>query len=339
MAGGWWATLEAVSYRGVGLLLTVLWQSSILFAGVGVLSLVLRRSRAAARHALWTIAVFLAPLLPGLTSLVSSVGAPSARIEVLPRPPARQIEASSSRTSPATPTPAASTPLRGEAGSGTHSTSLMCPVGLPWSFAFAGYLVGAALLLSLVELGRLRLAIWVRQAEGTADPRVLNAFRSAQSAVRLRRAIRVAESLRAPTPLTIGSFRPVVLLPQGIAETTRCILESLALCYRHGLDQLAEILDRSFSVLHIVGGGSQNTLLCQFAANATRLPVSAGPVEATAAGNVLVQALALGHVGAPQAIRDMVRQSFTLVEYEPRETRQWEDRYGRYIDLVERKES
>jgi len=127
--------------------------------------------------------------------------------------------------------------------------------------------------------------------------------------------------------------------PQGIAETTRCILESLALCYRHGLDQLAEILDRSFSVLHIVGGGSQNTLLCQFAANATRLPVSAGPVEATAAGNVLVQALALGHVGAPQAIRDMVRQSFTLVEYEPRETRQWEDRYGRYIDLVERKES
>ena len=127
--------------------------------------------------------------------------------------------------------------------------------------------------------------------------------------------------------------------PQGPAETTRCILESLALCYRHGLAHLSEILGRRFSVLHIVGGGSQNTLLCQFTAGATGLPVLAGPVEATVAGNVLVQALALGHVGSPQEIRDVVRQSFTLVEYEPRATRRWADRYDRYVDLTERKET
>jgi len=126
--------------------------------------------------------------------------------------------------------------------------------------------------------------------------------------------------------------------PQGPGETTRCILESLALCYRHGLDQLSAILERRFRVLHIVGGGTQNTLLCQFTADAAGLPVSAGPVEATVAGNVLVQALALGHVGSSQEIRDVVRQSFALVEYEPRETSQWEDRYGQYVDLVERKE-
>ena len=122
--------------------------------------------------------------------------------------------------------------------------------------------------------------------------------------------------------------------PEGPGEITRCILESLALSYRHTLNQLQRILGRSFRVLHIVGGGSLNELLCQFTADATGVPVVAGPVEATVAGNVLVQALACGYLDSPQEVRDVVRESSALVEYEPHDVARWEDRYRRYLGLV-----
>jgi len=123
--------------------------------------------------------------------------------------------------------------------------------------------------------------------------------------------------------------------PQGPGETTRCILESLALAYRHKLDQLAAMLGRSFAVLHIVGGGSKNTLLCQLTANATGLPVVAGPAEATVAGNIMVQAFALGCLSSPDEIRQVVRSSSNLVEYEPQDRTLWQDYYGKYLRLVE----
>jgi rhamnulokinase len=115
--------------------------------------------------------------------------------------------------------------------------------------------------------------------------------------------------------------------PQGPAEITRCILESLALCYRHSLRKLEELLGRRYAVLHIVGGGSLNALLCEFTAGATGLAVLAGPVEATVAGNVLVQALARGRLGSAQDIRNVVRQSTRIIEYAPRDQAQWDDRY------------
>ena len=74
----------------------------------------------------------------------------------------------------------------------------------------------------------------------------------------------------------------------------RCALESLALCYRWVLERLEELTGQRIEVIHIVGGGSQNALLNQFTADACNRPVLAGPVEATAIGNVLVQALGLG---------------------------------------------
>jgi sugar (pentulose or hexulose) kinase len=78
----------------------------------------------------------------------------------------------------------------------------------------------------------------------------------------------------------------------------RCALESLALTYRKTLEQLESILKYRLEPVHIVGGGTQNTLLCQFAADATGRRVVAGPVEATAIGNVVMQAIALGHLGS-----------------------------------------
>ncbi len=122
--------------------------------------------------------------------------------------------------------------------------------------------------------------------------------------------------------------------PDGPAAVSRCILESLALCYRHDLDQIGRILGRDYRTLHVVGGGSQNTLLCQFTADATGLGVQAGPVEATVAGNVLVQAYAKGLLDSPGAVRRVVRDSTRLVEYEPEDTGYWRDRYGLYRELL-----
>ncbi len=97
----------------------------------------------------------------------------------------------------------------------------------------------------------------------------------------------------------------------------RCVLESLALCYACELANLEKITGKKFTRLHIVGGGSRNDLLNQFTANALGMPVFAGPVEATALGNVLVQALALGLIPSLAAARKLVANSFPLTRYEP----------------------
>ncbi len=106
--------------------------------------------------------------------------------------------------------------------------------------------------------------------------------------------------------------------PRSQAATVRCILESLALAYRRTLRLAQTIADRPVDVLHVIGGGSQNELLCQLTADACGLPVLAGPVEASALGNVLVQARALGEpLPDLSAMRAMVRSTHQLRRYEP----------------------
>ena len=123
--------------------------------------------------------------------------------------------------------------------------------------------------------------------------------------------------------------------PEGPGEMTRCIMDSLALAFRQALDQLSGMMGKQFDILHIVGGGSLNSLLCQSTANATRTPVRAGPVEATVAGNVLAQALACGYLASPREIREVIHRSSTMVEYEPKDAGIWEDRYARYLQITE----
>ncbi len=124
-------------------------------------------------------------------------------------------------------------------------------------------------------------------------------------------------------------------VPESPGEIVRCILESLALQYRRVLNQLHEVQSRRINVINIVGGGVNNKLLCQFAADATGLPVIAGPVEAAAVGNILTQALALGYVGSIAEVRDIVRRSFELLRYEPRQTGLWDEAYQRFQNIVE----
>jgi rhamnulokinase len=88
-------------------------------------------------------------------------------------------------------------------------------------------------------------------------------------------------------------------------------------------------------VIHVVGGGCQNQLLCQFAADACNRTVLAGPVEATAIGNVLVQAIGLGMLGSLADARDVVRRSFELATYTPRDPHAWQGPYQRFLQLLQ----
>jgi rhamnulokinase len=106
-------------------------------------------------------------------------------------------------------------------------------------------------------------------------------------------------------------------VPQTPAEVIRCIVDSLALAHRAALRDAQRLSGRDVDVIHVVGGGSRNELLCQATADACGLPVEAGPVEATALGNVLVQARALGRVGDLPAMRALVRGTQQIRRYEP----------------------
>ncbi|HLN28767.1 MAG TPA: rhamnulokinase family protein [Gemmataceae bacterium] len=121
--------------------------------------------------------------------------------------------------------------------------------------------------------------------------------------------------------------QPVPVEPGAVV---RCALESLALRYRWVLDRLEEMLGQRLAVIHIVGGGSQNELLCQLAADACNRSVVAGPVEATAIGNVLVQALGLGLIRSLAEAREVVRRSFEVREYAPQNPEAWQEPYERF---------
>jgi len=123
-------------------------------------------------------------------------------------------------------------------------------------------------------------------------------------------------------------------VPADIGAAVRCCLESLALKYRWTLERLEAFRGARIEVIHIVGGGAQNRLLCQLAADATNRPVTAGPVEATAAGNLLMQALGCGYIGSLDQARDIVRRSFPLDTYSPCASRdRWESAYATFEGL------
>ncbi len=124
--------------------------------------------------------------------------------------------------------------------------------------------------------------------------------------------------------------------PGTRGEYIRCCLESLALTYRRTLEGLEDMLARKISTIHIVGGGGQNLLLNQMTADACGRTVVAGPTEGTAIGNILVQAMAVGQVKSLADARAIVRASFDVKTYEPRNTRNWDAAYARYRDVAVR---
>jgi len=122
-------------------------------------------------------------------------------------------------------------------------------------------------------------------------------------------------------------------IPESVGQLTRCCLESLALKYRTVVESLAALTGRKLEVIRVVGGGSQNELLCQFTANACGREVVAGPVEATALGNVLLQALATGHLADLATGRQAIASSIRLKSFMPGETKEWAEAFDRFCQL------
>lgn len=137
-------------------------------------------------------------------------------------------------------------------------------------------------------------------------------------------------------PVAIGDYckktgQPV---PEEPGDVVRCALESLALRYRWVLERLEELVGKKLDTIHIVGGGCQNTLLCQLTADACDRQVVAGPVEATAIGNVLVQAIGLGLLTSLADGRTVVRRSFEVRTYDPQHHDRWAEPYRRFLGMV-----
>ena len=123
-------------------------------------------------------------------------------------------------------------------------------------------------------------------------------------------------------------------VPADHGAYVRCIYESLALFYRCTLRKLERLTGKKIERMHIVGGGSQAGMLNQFAANAMKLPVLAGPTECTGLGNLLVQAIALGHLESHAAAREVVRNSFELKTFTPQDPADWDAAARRFEKLL-----
>ncbi len=125
--------------------------------------------------------------------------------------------------------------------------------------------------------------------------------------------------------------------PGTVGEIIRCCLDSLALKYRWVISRLETFRGKPIDTIHIVGGGTQNKLLCQLASDATRRTVIAGPIEATAIGNILMQAIGSGRIGSLAQAREMVRRSFPLDVYEPSsDWERWDAAYDRFEQIRDR---
>ena len=128
-------------------------------------------------------------------------------------------------------------------------------------------------------------------------------------------------------------------VPENVGQIVRVIMESLALRYRFVMDGIAALRGKSVSAIHIVGGGTKDTFLCQLAADACGVPVIAGPVEATAIGNLCMQYIAAGELKDLAEARVLISDSFAPVVYEPTKDRaMWDEAYGRFCQICKEKQ-
>ena len=126
-------------------------------------------------------------------------------------------------------------------------------------------------------------------------------------------------------------------VPQGYAETCRCIFESLALRYRQVFSYLSEMASFPINVLHIIGGGSLNNDLNQFTSNSLGVEVLAGPQEGTALGNIMVQAKAAGEVKDLWDMRRVIANSLELKKFTPKDKAEWDVAYKKFLEIVAKK--
>ena len=124
-------------------------------------------------------------------------------------------------------------------------------------------------------------------------------------------------------------------VPETHQEIARCIFESLAMRYRQVLGYLKDLAPFPIERLHVIGGGTYNQFLMQFAANSIGIPVLTGPVEGTAIGNIMLQAKAAGQVKDIWEMRQIIANSLELVKYEPQDKAAWDAAFDKYLRILE----
>lgn len=237
-----WDQLDALGFEAIRIMLSILWQSSILLGAAGLLVYALRRRSAAIRHRVWTAALLLTPLIPALTWLASQTGSPQLHIPIIPAyetlslkqtqsPPSDEITSvleqntNASTAADSTQKPAQDNQETQQAATATEIpnpqtyTLAEAPRSShPWAVATIAYSGGLAILLGLVSLGRLRLRRYTREGQIVTDPRITDVFEAARKQLGLKRGCVIVEIDNLHAPLTYLTFHPVIALPHGFTD-------------------------------------------------------------------------------------------------------------------------
>ena len=123
-------------------------------------------------------------------------------------------------------------------------------------------------------------------------------------------------------------------VPETVGEVVRCINQSLAMKYRHAMEEIKECTGKDYKTVYMVGGGTQSALLCQFTANACGCRVSAGPIEATVLGNIALQLMASGDIKSIEEAREIIKRSQDIKIYEPQDKEAWDEAYERFKKIL-----
>ncbi len=125
-------------------------------------------------------------------------------------------------------------------------------------------------------------------------------------------------------------------VPETVGQVVRCIYESLALKYRLALEQIAECTGKRFNVLHLMGGGTKDGFLCELTSQSLGMPVIAGPIEATALGNIVLQLIALGEIESIEKGREIIAETEKVKKYEEQHTSDWDEAHERFCKIIKK---
>ena len=123
-------------------------------------------------------------------------------------------------------------------------------------------------------------------------------------------------------------------VPETVGEIMRCIYESLAMKYRETFEKIKECTGKDYPVIHVIGGGTKDTLLCQLTANSCGCDVKAGPIEATVLGNLAVQLISHGEIKDIKEAREIIASSENVVTYSPKDAGIWSENFERYKEVT-----
>lgn len=123
-------------------------------------------------------------------------------------------------------------------------------------------------------------------------------------------------------------------IPKTIGEIVRCIYESLALKYRFALEQISSCTNKNFDVLHLLGGGTKDGFLCELTADSINMPVIAGPTEATALGNIILQLIGLGEIKNVEEGRKIIQKTEILKHFKPHHNSEWDLAYEKFVKII-----